>query len=392
MFQFKNLGSGSDSENPSLENKLPNFHGKVRTFKEDAENFEKGIPSQSSAGEETSSYPLAPAEKNISPRQQPLVNEEPSQPQPTYQKNDNPVKNPFQSMPTPPPISSSEPSLSALQSSSSQSFFSEKPSSSENILPPQPKTQPSPQKPKKVIFVSLIILFVAIIFAAGFYYWFYIKDTASETPAAPVAEESTLPETQSAPVVQPETEIPQNNDLRKLIVDMSKKPTDIKDASTKFTSDFVATAAEGDLIEVKVFDQTNQPIGKKDFFAGLGITVPDAVAMKLSEDYSLFVKKELGVAKLGLVFKTVTSANLADEMKNWEPKITADLASVYINQILSPATGPFNSTKYKNADIRYFNFSSPPNTSLDYSVIANFLVIGTSKDTTRGILDYMSQK
>jgi hypothetical protein len=158
-----------------------------------------------------------------------------------------------------------------------------------------------------------------------------------------------------------------------------------------FVTDFVSTASEGSLIEVKAIDQTNQPIGKKSFFAGLGITVPETVAMKLSEDYSLFVKKEEGVAKLGFVFKTITSASLVDEMKGWEPTMPNDLSSVFAGQTPTGA-GPFNSSRYKNADIRYYNFSSPPDTSLDYSVIANFLVIGTSKDTTRGILDYMSEK
>jgi hypothetical protein len=142
---------------------------------------------------------------------------------------------------------------------------------------------------------------------------------------------------------------------------------------------------------VKVLDQANQPIGKKDFFAGFGITVPDAVAMKFSEDYSLFVKKEGGAAKIGLVFKTVTSSGLADEMKNWEPTMANDLSPVFAGQTPTGA-GPFNSSRYKNADIRYSNFSSPADTSLDYSLIANFLVIGTSKDTTRATLDYMSEK
>ena len=182
------------------------------------------------------------------------------------------------------------------------------------------------------------------------------------------------------------------NNLRKMIVDTSQGSTAIKNTVATFATEFVATASEGDLIEAKVLDQANQPIGKKDFFAGFGITVPDAVAMKLSEDYSLFVKKEGGAAKLGLVFKTVTSSGLADEMKNWEPTIITDLNSIYFGQALLPATGTFDSAKYKNADIRYSNFSSPAGASLDYSVIANFMVIGTSKDTTRAILDYMSQK
>jgi hypothetical protein len=379
MFQLKNSGSGTGD--PSLANKLPNFNGKVRTFKEDTENFEKKGTNKN-VSEEEGSFPL-PIEKNISP-QQPLTVEQTRQPQPIFPKKEVHRENPFQSMPTPPPLSSSGSDLSALKPSSSQSFFSEKPTPSENIIPPQTEAQPSPQKPKRTLAILLVILLVVIIAAAGFYYyWFYIK---SATPTTPVAPETTSPKTEPIP-----SDNTQNNNLRKLIVDTSQGSAGIKNATMTFTTDFAATASEGDLIEVKVLDQANQPIGKKDFFAGFGITVPDAVAMKLSEDYSLFVKKEGGAAKMGLVFKTVTSAGLADEMKNWEPTIANDLNSIFAGQTPTGA-GPFNSSRYKNADIRYSNFSSPAGASLDYSVIANFLVIGTSKDTTRATLDYMSEK
>jgi hypothetical protein len=382
MFQFKNSNSGSVE--PSLANKLPNFHGKVRTFKEDTENFEKGTSSQPATTEESRFSP--PAEKTISPTQA-LAGKEPTQPQPISPRRDVQTENPFQSMPTPPPVSSPEPDLSALKPSSSQSFFSEKPVPAESIFPPQTDAQPSPQKPKKTIFVSLAILLAAAIAAAGFYYyWFYIKSAAPATPAAP---ETALPKTEPTPVIPSDT--PQDDNLRKLIVDASKNPADIKSAAATFATDFVATASEGDLIEVKVLDQANQPIGKKDFFAGFGITVPDAVAMKLSEDYSLFVKKEGGAAKLGLVFKTVTSSSLASEMKNWEPTVANDLKPIFSGQAPT-GSGSFNSSRYKNADIRYSNFSSPTGTSLDYSVISNFLVIGTSKDVARATLDYMSEK
>ncbi|MFH0930190.1 MAG: hypothetical protein V1814_02985 [Candidatus Moraniibacteriota bacterium] len=381
MFQLKNSGSGSGE--PSLANKLPNFHGKVRTFKEDTENFEKKGTIKN-VSEEESSFPL-PIEKNISP-QQSLTGEQPRQPQPIYPKKEAPAENPFQSVPTPPPLSSSGSDISALKSSPSQSFFSEKPPAVKSILPSQAETQPSPQKPKKAIFVSLAILLAVIIAAAGFYYyWFYIKGAA---PAIPVADKTASPETPS-PVIPPDNT--QNKNLRKMIVDISQNPTGIKNAAMTFATDFVATASEGDLIEVKVLNKENQPIGKKDFFAGFGITVPDAIAMKLSEDYSLFVNKAGNTAKLGLVFKTVTSSELASEMKNWEPTMANDLNSIFAGQIPT-GVGPFNSSRYKNADIRYFNFSSPGDTSLDYSVIASFLVIGTSKDTTRATLDYMSEK
>jgi len=177
------------------------------------------------------------------------------------------------------------------------------------------------------------------------------------------------------------------------MVDTSQSATEIKSAVQKYAIEFAGSASGGNLIEVKIIDKNSgQPIGKKDFFSGLGAAVPDSMLMKLSEDYSVFVTKEGDSARMGLAFKTVTSSGLSDEMKNWEPTIAAELASLYLGQAPMPAVSTFSSSRYKNADIRYFNFSSPAGTSLDYSVISNFLIIGTSKDSMRAILDYMAGK
>lgn len=383
MFQFNNAGLGM--KKPDASSALPNSFGKVRTFKEDLENFGKEAPAKD-----------IPETKNISPHgiENPSVGnnlqKQKSPPaMPLQLRPEELPGNPFQSVPTPPPLSSADPNLPAFKSSPSQSFFAENSFLQENILPENKEKQPAPPKTKSKILLLLIAVLALALAGGGFYYyWFYIKNNSSANAPAPAAQPAPAP-AQTASTVSYDS---QNKNLRQLIVDTSQDSTEIKSAVAKFVAEFAASASENDLVEVKFLEKDNQPIGKKDFFAGFGATIPDAVLMKLSEDYSLFAQKKGSAAKLGLVFKTVTSADLASEMKNWEPKITTDLASIYLGQTLSPAAGTFNSAKYKNADIRYFNFSSPADTSLDYSVISSFLIIGSSKDSMRSILDYMSEK
>jgi hypothetical protein len=181
--------------------------------------------------------------------------------------------------------------------------------------------------------------------------------------------------------------------LNQLFIDTAQSPTEIKNAVEKYASDFVSSASENDLKEIKILRKDGQTIGKKDFVTGFKLTMPDSVLQKLSEDYSVFLKKEGGVAKIGIVFKTVTSSGLADVMKSWEPTAVADLNPLYLGRKATPASIPtFNSSQYKNADIRYSNVSDSTGDSLDYTVISNFLIIGTSKNTTRAILDYMATK
>jgi len=72
------------------------------------------------------------------------------------------------------------------------------------------------------------------------------------------------------------------------------------------------------------------------------------------------------------------------------------LKSFYLYKLPADTRLTFNSSKYKNADIRYFNFLSPANTSLDYTVLSNgessYFIFSSSKNSIRAILDYMSEK
>ena len=383
MFQFKNSGLGM--KEPDTSNALPNTHGKVRTFKEDFENFEKGTPVNDIPEEAVAIAPETPkpAAKNISPKPEPIA----ATPAVPAQETAYPPGSPFQSVPTPAPTSSPNSQLPPFKSTPSQSFFAEKPAPGENFSAEHTENKPAlPQKKSKsgLLLALTVVLIVAAAGAGFYYYWFNMRNTspaASSTPAAPPAPQAESP----APAE------PQNKNLRNLAVDTSLGQGEVKNSIQKFATDFSSSASENDLVEVKLVGVSGQPIGKKDFFSGAGVTVPDPVLMKLSEDYSLFARKEGGSTRLGFVFKSVTSSGLADEMKNWEPTLPTDLTPLYIDQAPT-GTGTFNSSRYKNADIRYFNFSSPADTSLDYSVISNFLIIGTSKDSMRAILDYMSQK
>jgi len=385
MFQFKNEGLGM--KEPDTSNALPNTFGKVRTFKEDLENFEKGISTKDIPDD----IGVLPSETKKIISENPLGNKELSKAMPAAQMTEQVPNNPFQSVPSPPPISSSKTDLPPFKSSPSQSFFAEnKPAKENSSLSEIQNDQPALPKKKRSFFLPLIIVFLLAVAGGGFYYyWFNIRNTPPETPLTPTTPATpTAPAASIPPTAQTDS---QNKNLQHLVVDTSQGPTEIRSAIQNFATEFTASASESNLVEMKLVGKDNQPIGKKEFFSGIGTNIPDTVLMKLSEDYSLFARKENGSVRLGFVFKTVTSSGLVDETRNWEPTLATDLAPLYVGQAPT-GTGAFNSSRYKNADIRYFNFSSPADTSLDYSVISNFLVIGTSKETTRAILDYMSEK
>jgi len=99
---------------------------------------------------------------------------------------------------------------------------------------------------------------------------------------------------------------------------------------------------------------------------------------------------------MGAAFKLSQTSGLSESLKNEEGTMAKNLMSFYLDAALPEVQPAFNSSKYKSADIRYFNFPSPPNTSLDYTIVPgqdnNYFIFATSKNTVRSVLDYMSEK
>ncbi len=384
MFQFKKTDSGV--KEPDNSNSIPNSFGQVRTLKKDLENFGKKdteddavIPKHYLA----QNVPSVPLKDDRSVRQK------------LHSKSNPPdaPNNPFQSVPTPPPFSRQENTSTFVKNSSSQSFFGNTSGYQESKIPGNAESLPTPKKGKGKLFSFIVVIIIILAGGGGFYYyWFFIKGVPSSTETETNAKTATPISSSSNESAPNASTANQNSNLRSLIIDTTQGQNEIKNSIQKFANEFADSAAENDLVEAKIFNNDKQTINKKDFLSGLGLTVPDSVMAKFSDEYSIFVKKEQGFARLGLVFRTITSSGLSEEMKSWEPTMVSNLHSLYLSPVTSDTSGPFDSSRYMNADIRYFNFPSPANTSLDYSIISNFLVIGTSKSTERAILDYMSEK
>lgn len=378
MFQLKKTDSKENSAEATASN--PAIPGKVRTFKEDFENFQKGGTTKDNSEKEI--IPPQKIEENGSSNifAGGLEAVPPVQPAP---KPEDAPGNPFQSVPSPAPVSYSGVEMPAFKSSPSQSFFEEMPPKETTFS--QGDLDLTAKKKTKGRFFLIVFILLLVAGAGGgfYYYWFYLKNGASFSflPKNPSSSSDTTPPAQS-----------QNDSVRRLIVDTSQSPTEIKNAVQKFATEYASSTTENDLAEIKILDKNNQAIGKKDFFSGFGAKIPDTLLAKLSEEFSLFAVKQNGTVRMGIAFKTITSSGVSEEMKGWEPTMVNDLGSLYPVPVTTPLNSAFNSGRYKNADIRYFNFSSPANTSLDYTVISNFIIIGTSKDSVRAILDYMAQK
>jgi flagellar basal body-associated protein FliL len=388
MFSLKH-SSEPNPTNVDPGSVLPNQYGKIRTLKEDFENLKSGKSETEEVSiPPASGTPQAIQKSETSPRPFPA-----QQPIP-------PVTPPFPSQlqpkPGPGPKLSSEIKADMqkekLTPFGTDSYFPEK-SPFENIeqAPQAPLPAKAPEKKSSSLWIILgSSLLILVMLGGGFYYyWFFVKKPSSQTPAQETAE------TQQAPTSQ--TQNQESKNVRVFLVDPSAGSIEFQKAFQKMTEDFLSGASENELVEARPVDQNNQQIQVKDFISLLSANLPETVTQEFTADnYSLFAKKENGEIRTGLVFKLTEPTGLAGELAQQEKNLPTDLNSLYLNQAVPGAEPAFNSAKYKNADIRYYNFPSPQNTSLDYSVVSGktsgYLIFATSKNTMHSILDYMSEK
>lgn len=391
MFQFKRRTSDGEANPTNVDpnTALPNSYGKIRTLKEDYENFKSGNLKEESAdpGKIAASPEIIPSPTPDPQPAAPL----PQSPQPEIKLPEPEEKKAERPAPAPHEMKSA--GKETLNPFGSQTFFNDKSPFEEEKkdAPSEEKTvteKPKDGSKKTLVVVFSLLLVLAIIGGGFYYYWFFMKKLPpQENVSTPVKPENETP--------QPEAQ-PENENLRRLNISAGSPKEENQKILRDFADSFLSSASENDIIEVKILDKEDRAVSPKDLETSLGFALPAGLAENLSDDYSFFVKKENSEARIGAAFKLSATEGLSENLKQQEKILPSNLSPFYLGQTpIGEITG-FNSSRYINADIRYFNFSAPPNTSFDYSIITDkqnsYFIFATSKYCIRSVLDYMSEK
>jgi hypothetical protein len=404
MFNLKTSLFGQKAEDKRQNTALPNSFGKVRTLKEDLDNLEKGkkeveeemeiaAPTLAPTPSFSQNQPLpinAPNANTAMPASKPL----PVAPMTQAATFPKPVFAP------PPFAENNHPKESERKEASpfpdslgSSSYFEKSPF--EEIKPGEdknPAAAPVKHESKNLVMVLSIIIAIAVLAGGFYYYWFVIKKSSPETSQETAQK---VPVSDTASPVQKVQES-DNKNLRHLNVDLAGGSESLRSGIDRLASEFIGSSPSGDLIEVNVLDKNNQAIKVKDFIASLGITFTETTSNRFLDNYTLFIKNDNAEARLGAVFELSGIEGLTEEFVQQEKSLPIKFKAFYLKQAPLETETPFSSSQYSGADIRFLNFPSPPNTSFDYAIIkgkqANYLIISTSQNTTRSILDYMEGK
>lgn len=412
MFQPKNTFSNQSYDASNNANAVPNNFGKIRTLKSDYEDSKSRkateIPETFADGQASSQPKDLTQPRNNGMRLEENISAPTSKPPHTTETPTEPV---LQS-PLVPPIENTAkkihdlPTKPAPQVSGmpnpfgSDNYFegTKEKINFENVgeeLNKEVRRSSSASTGK--LTTVLVILLVLFTVGGGFFYWFYfIKGGSLNLQTIIMKKDSATSQTNStANQAQQQT----NNTKTKFsqwTLDPNLDKLAAKLAIKKYVNEFVASSLDNSIREAKIVSKDTQPITPTKFQELFDFQLPSVISDKLTGDYSIFTIKENGEPRMGAVFELQNADSLTDAMKNNESTLVSELKPFYLDANISDTPVLFNSSKYNNTDIRYYNFSSPSDTSLDYAIISGenngYFLFATSKDSIRSILDYMAKR
>lgn len=239
---------------------------------------------------------------------------------------------------------------------------------------------------KKILTFIFILITLGIIGGGGYYFW-TTRIISLPVPATENPEPTnTTPEVISEPQPKPEIVLSQTSP-NYLIIDTTDKNA-FETAIAEYANKVAQTNA-GSLIEFIATDKENNPISFEIFAQNFNINLNPEILAQLNPSFSLYIYNYgSDKIRLGISILVKDSELLKLALEKNEPTLIQGLSPLIGNTDYQyPDNSSFSIGTYNEAEIRYFNISSPEEMAIDYSVYKNNLIIGTTKSVTYSILD-----
>jgi len=249
-------------------------------------------------------------------------------------------------------------------------------------LPGQPKHIP---KWSRVILWSFLVVALAALVVAGYYFWITRMTPVSPPPVLPAI---------------PEPVVIEKEELKFSVENPNYLPIDTeKDTAQTIQQLLLKTAAEvkaADIsapIEFIVVDQNNNPISLSIFSILSGLKLAP-VLDNLEESFSLFIYLDLENSRIGLAADLKDKSKVISAITTKEKTLVNDVSFLFLGEIPQKTKGVFSANDSKNFPIRYLNIdaSAEGALSVDYSLTDKQLIVATSKNTMWAILDKIGKE
>jgi len=240
----------------------------------------------------------------------------------------------------------------------------------EKLKIPEPIYAPEKEGIRKILRNVTIGVIALALIGAGAFIYFKNKISTEPEPEIPIKTEPQL----SAPLINAEEKkilsLTGGKNLFQLLREEGK--TEQKIQTFK---------------RIGVLKNETDFLSLTEVLQGLEIPISPYVLSELKDNYNLLLFNQETGKRIGIIAETNNSENLKAQMRNWETTMLDDFKNLYPAQLPGQAASKdFLDDNYKNVIIRYKNL--PYSTlTLNYTILGNFLVIGTSKELIYSAVD-----
>jgi len=239
---------------------------------------------------------------------------------------------------------------------------------------------------KIVLFVTGTIIVVAIIL--GGYYFLFGRSIPKTTTVQPIENQQSEEVPSATNITTEKYSSEKPNYLSLDIATLSSE--DIKKAIADVAEELKTTAKKQLPYEFMVVDMNNNPVAFPIFAIAAKLNLSPIILKNLGENFSLFLYNDNGNERLSVVVGIKDKKILASELLKQEKTFTTDASFLFLNEKSEITKGSFQNSSYKNNSIRFLNVNSQITMSIDYVIINDKLVIATSKNTVRVIIDNLT--
>lgn len=242
----------------------------------------------------------------------------------------------------------------------------------------------------KAIFIAVIIFIILIAGAGGYYFWMTRLSTPLEKNIISTEPTVILPENEIPPETTTPIPILSSQNSNYLQINLTQATAENLKQTLSEYAVRVSETNEVGTFEFLITDETNTPVTFQDFSATLGLSLPVNITTQIGQDFSLCIYNYGDKTRFGLILASLNDTLLKNALLKEENNLLASLSPLYPT-LNSPITSTFSPTTYKNYTVRYFNITSQDDYAIDYTVVKNKLVIGTTKTTLFSALDRLSE-
>ena len=137
-----------------------------------------------------------------------------------------------------------------------------------------------------------------------------------------------------------------------------------------------------------VTDKNNNPVSFHIFAMSAGMDIPQDILSSLEENFELYAyNDELNGVRFGLAVDVKNVDSLRTAMKNNEKVLPKAFDIILRGNGSAIINAVFRDGSYGTYPIRYYNLDEEGNYSIDYTIANQKLLLGTTKETMRAIID-----